>query len=576
MWSFLERLLNSSMFSPHGICLLWEPELIWLHVASDAVIAAAYFSIPVALSIFVSKRRDVDFGWIFWAFALFIMACGFTHILSIITLWVPIYGIEGIVKVLTAAASIVTAVMLWPLLPKVLALPSRRSFALPIALAQEGMHRREAENMLRQSQKMEAIGQLTGGVAHDFNNLLTIISGNLEIAERSLQSWGDTTRDRLTRVIANAANGAQRAAMLTQRLLAFARRQPLDPKLTNVNQLIAGMSDFFRRTVARTSISKSSTAPDFGRSRSTRARWRRRSSISSSMPRTRWPARGKLTIETGNAFVDESYSQQNAGMDIGQYVLIAVSDTGSGMSREVQEKAFDPFFTTKQPGQGTGLGLSQVYGFVKQSGGHVKIYSEFGEGTTIKVYLPRALVAAGRARPSEAPLVGSSGSETILVVEDEEDVRSYLVETLKDLNYDVREAPDGGAALALSEAAPFRIDLLLTDIVMPGLNGRELADQLHRRQPGLRVLFMTGYSRDAIVHQGRLDPGVSLLQKPLTQTILAAKIREISIRGSGRTRHPGVRRDDDGMLDRPIAFSSEVDTGSRQENASKQKTRARF
>jgi signal transduction histidine kinase len=532
MWSFLERLLDSSMFSPHGICLLWEPELIWLHVASDAVIAAAYFSIPVALSIFVSKRRDVDFGWIFWAFALFIMACGFTHILSIITLWVPVYGIEGIVKALTAAASIVTAAMLWPLLPKVLALPSPSQLrAAEVALAQEGMHRREAEDMLRQSQKMEAIGQLTGGVAHDFNNLLTIISGNLEIAERSLQSWGDTTRDRLARVIANAANGAQRAAMLTQRLLAFARRQPLDPKLTNVNQLIAGMSDFFRRTLGENIDLEAVGGAGLWQVEVDPSQMEATILNLVVNAKDAMAGSGKLTIETGNAFIDESYSQQNAGMPVGQYVLIAVSDTGSGMSREVQEKAFDPFFTTKQPGQGTGLGLSQVYGFVKQSGGHVKIYSEVDEGTTIKVYLPRAHLAADRALPNDVPLVGSSGSETILVVEDEDDVRSYLVETLKDLNYRVREAPDGAAALALSEAAPFRIDLLLTDIVMPGLNGRELADRLHRRQPGLKVLFMTGYSRNAIVHQGRLDPGVSLLQKPLTQTILAAKIREILDKG---------------------------------------------
>jgi signal transduction histidine kinase len=368
MWAFFERLLDSSMFSPHGICLLWEPELIWLHVASDAVIAAAYFSIPVALSIFVSKRRDVDFGWIFWAFAIFIMACGFTHVLSIVTLWVPVYGIEGIIKALTAVASIVTAAVLWPLLPKVLALPSPSQLRqAEAALAQEGMHRREAEEMLRHSQKMEAIGQLTGGVAHDFNNLLTIISGNLEIAERSLQSWGDATRERLTRVIANAANGAQRAATLTQRLLAFARRQPLDPRLTNVNQLLAGMSDFFRRTLGENidlefvgGAGPWQVEVDPSQMEAT---------ILNLVVNAKdaMASEGKLTIETSNAFVDESYAQQNADIPVGQYVQIAVSDTGSGMPRDVQEKAFDPFFTTKQPGQGTGLGLSQVYGFVKQS-----------------------------------------------------------------------------------------------------------------------------------------------------------------------------------------------------------------
>jgi signal transduction histidine kinase/ActR/RegA family two-component response regulator len=528
MWAFFERLLDSSMFSPHGICLLWEPELIGLHVASDAVIATAYFSIPVALSIFVSKRRDVDFGWIFWAFALFIMACGVTHVLSIITLWVPIYGIEGIIKALTAAASIVTAVMLWPLLPKVLALPSPSQLRqAEVALAQEGMHRREAEDMLRHSQKMEAIGQLTGGVAHDFNNLLTVISGNLEIAERSLHSWSGSTRERLTRVIANAASGAQRAAMLTQRLLAFARRQPLDPRLTNVNQLLAGMSDFFRRTLGENIDLEFVGGAGLWQVEVDPSQMEAAILNLVVNAKDAMAGKGRLTIETGNAFIDENYSQQNAAMPVGQYVLIAVSDTGAGMSREVQEKAFDPFFTTKQPGQGTGLGLSQAYGFVKQSGGHVKIYSEVDSGTTIKIYLPRASAADSATREVDMPVVGSVGSETILVVEDEADVRTYLVETLRDLNYRVHEASDSAAALALFDSGSLRFDLLLTDIVMPGMNGRQLADALMLRQPSLKVLFMTGYSRNAVVHQGRLDSGVSLLQKPLTQVMLATKIRDI-------------------------------------------------
>jgi signal transduction histidine kinase len=529
MWGFFERLLDSSMLSPHGICLLWEPELIWLHVTSDAVIAASYFSIPIALSIFVSKRRDVDFGWVFWAFALFIMACGFTHLLSIVTLWVPIYGIEGIVKALTAIASIVTAVMLWPLLPKILALPSPSQLrAAEFALAQEGMHRREAEDMLRQSQKMEAIGQLTGGVAHDFNNLLTIISGNLEIAERSLQTWSDAARERLTRAVANAANGTQRAAMLTQRLLAFARRQPLDPRSTSVNQLLGAMSDFFRRTLGENIDLEFVGGAGLWPVEVDAAQLEATILNLVINAKDAMADKGKLTIETSNAFVDEVYSQQNADIPVGQYVQIAVTDTGAGMSREIQERAFDPFFTTKRPGHGTGLGLSQVYGFVKQSGGHVKIYSEVGQGTTVKIYLPRAHVAATAAiGDGDVPMVGSLGNETVLVVEDEGDVRSYLVETLQYLNYRVREAPDGESALALFDADPSRVDLLLTDVVMPGMNGRQLAEELQRRQPGLKVLFMTGYSRNAIVHQGRLDPGVSLLQKPLTQMMLASKIRDV-------------------------------------------------
>jgi CheY-like chemotaxis protein len=236
---------------------------------------------------------------------------------------------------------------------------------------------------------------------------------------------------------------------------------------------------------------------------------------------------GKLTIETSNAFIDEIYALQHSDVVIGQYVLISVTDTGPGMPKDVQERAFDPFFTTKEPGQGTGLGLSQVYGFVKQSGGHVKIYSEVGEGTTIKVYLPRSRQHTEQASEIERRIVGSKGNETVMIVEDDPDVRSYLVETLEGLNYQVREAGNADAALADFAADPKPFDLLLTDIVMPGMNGRLLADEMQKRQPKLKVLFMTGYSRNAIVHQGRLDPGVSLLQKPITQAALGGKVREM-------------------------------------------------
>ncbi|MFZ0114370.1 MAG: histidine kinase dimerization/phospho-acceptor domain-containing protein, partial [Xanthobacteraceae bacterium] len=250
MWAVLQSLLESSTLSPHGICLLWRPELIWLNVSSDAIIALSYFSIPFALAIFVSKRPDVEFGWVFWAFAIFITACGMTHVMSIWTLWVPEYGLEGLVKAVTAAASIITAIMLWPLLPKVLALPSPAQLRHAHAeLENQTAQRLEAEERLRQSHKLEAVGQLTGGVAHDFNNLLTIIIGNLEIAQQNLNSWSKDAENYVRRAIANAMGGARRATALTQRLLAFARRQPLAPTPINVNSLVLSLSEFIRRTL---------------------------------------------------------------------------------------------------------------------------------------------------------------------------------------------------------------------------------------------------------------------------------------------------------------------------------------
>ena len=241
------------------------------------------------------------------------------------------------------------------------------------------------------------------------------------------------------------------------------------------------------------------------------------------------PNGGKLTIETGNAFLDQEYCSTNPEVIPGQYVMIAVSDNGTGMTADVVERAFEPFFSTKSAGQGTGLGLSQVYGFIKQSKGHIKIYSEVGEGTTVKVYLPRLLqdVDRGDTEMQSTDAVEGSGHETILVVEDDRDVRAYLVEILRDLNYRVLSAHDAVSALGLIENAEIRIDLLLTDVVLPGMNGRQLAEQAKNRRPDLKVLFTTGYSRNAIVHQGRLDPGVAMIQKPITQERLAARVRDL-------------------------------------------------
>jgi two-component system, NtrC family, sensor kinase len=383
-----------------------------------------------------------------------------------------------------------------------------------------------AEETLRQSQRLDAIGHLTGGVAHDFNNLLTIIIGNLEAAQRQLEAWTDAVHLQLAQRIGNAMHGAERAATLTKRLLAFARQQPLNPAAIDVNRLLNGLADFLHRTLGEDVSLEIVGAGGVWPVEADAAELEAAILNLALNARDAMPDGGKLTIETANAYLDDGYCRQYPDLRPGQYVQISVTDTGAGMTREVSERAFEPFFTTKQAGQGTGLGLSQVYGFVKQSGGHVKIYSEVGEGTTIKMYLPRF---AGQVLPSAGaksePRRGSPG-ECILVVEDDAEVRAYVVETLRGLGYDVLEAAGGEAALALMDRHR-SISLLLTDVVMPGQNGRKLAEVARQRQASLKVLYMTGYSRNAIVHQGRLDPGVELLQKPLTSEQLAAAVRKV-------------------------------------------------
>jgi PAS domain S-box-containing protein len=399
--------------------------------------------------------------------------------------------------------------------------------------------RRQAQDLLEQArtrmlqvQKMEAIGQLTGGVAHDFNNLLTVIIGNLQSAERNAESSTPSIA-RQRRSISAALRGARRAATLTQRLLAFSRRQPLDPKPLDINRFIAGEVEFLQRSLGETIEIETVGGGGLWQVEVDLDQLESALLNLAVNARDAMPAGGKLTIETSNSFLDEEYCRANPEVQPGQYVVVAVTDNGAGMSKEVIDRAFEPFFTTKQVGQGTGLGLSQVYGFIKQSGGHVKIYSEMGQGTTVKIYLPR-LQAEGPLDIGDDrtdPAQGERG-ETILLVEDDDDVRAYLVETLRDLDYGVLSAHDGISGLAYIKQEDTRIDLLLTDVVLPGMSGRELAHQAQLMRPGLKVLFMTGYSRNAVVHQGRLDPGVQLIQKPITQDQLAARIRDLLDRTS--------------------------------------------
>ena len=311
-------------------------EMFWFQVIPSALFAGVFLIPVMALFVLRSKRPELGTGSLFWAVALFLAGCGVSNLLSIVAVWLPIGGVDGIVKLFTAAAGVVAAAMLWQRLPELLTLPSRAELrTAEAALAREGIHRREAEDMLRQAQNVEAIGQLTGGLAHDFNNLLTVISGNLEIAERSMKSSGDLP-ERLTRVIGNAASGARKAATLTDRLLAFARRQSLDPRPADLNRLLAGMSDAIRRTVGENVQLKIvegaglwEVAIDHSQMESTLLNLVVNA-------RDAMGGKGKLTIETGNVSIDEAYAQQNANVSVGQYVLVAVSDSGDGMTREIQ------------------------------------------------------------------------------------------------------------------------------------------------------------------------------------------------------------------------------------------------
>jgi signal transduction histidine kinase/ActR/RegA family two-component response regulator len=383
--------------------------------------------------------------------------------------------------------------------------------------------RAAAEGQVRQMQKMEAVGQLTGGIAHDFNNMLAVVIGNLNMIQRRMAKG----RTDVGNFVESAMEGANRAATLTGRLLAFSRQQPLAPEPIDPNRLVIGMSDLLARTLGETIVVETVLGAGLWRTQCDSTQLESALVNLAVNARDSMPDGGKLTIETVNTHLDADYAE-DAGAKPGQYVMIAVTDTGVGMTPDVVEKAVDPFFTTKPVGKGTGLGLSQVYGFVKQSGGHFRIYSEPRQGTTVKIYLPRlfgpqAEIAAPAPRAKAVP--HNELKHTVLLVEDDERVRQFALEALLDLGYRVVEADSAARAMGHLQTDA-QVDLLLTDIVMPETNGRQLAEQAVRLKPSLPVLYMTGFTRNAVVHNGMLDPGVNFLPKPFTIDQLAMKVRE--------------------------------------------------
>jgi PAS domain S-box-containing protein len=382
--------------------------------------------------------------------------------------------------------------------------------------------RAELEAQFRQAQKMEAVGRLAGGVAHDFNNLLTVIVGRSEFLRLQLPA-----NDPLLRHVDVIAKGAQRAAKLTGQLLAFSRRQVLQPKVLDLNGVIGGMAEMLRQLIGENIVLVTRPAPGLGQVMADPGQVEQILMNLAVNAHDAMPSGGRLTLETSNVVRDETYARHHMGARPGAYVMLAVTDTGTGMSAETQARLFEPFFTTKGPGKGTGLGLATMYGIVKQSGGNVWVYSELGRGTCFRVYLPRVDAAVDAVEGPDGAGTSPRGHETILLVEDETDLRELALEILEMQGYVVLVAAEAREALRLSEGHAGRIDLLLTDVVMPGMSGRELAVQLAKRRPELGVLYMSGYAADAIASHGVLEPEIMLLQKPYSPAALAHKVREV-------------------------------------------------
>ncbi len=509
-------LFDPAGLTPHGFCLLWQPTLIWTYALSDAGIGLAYFSIPLALGIIARRRRDLIFRPLLLLFAAFILLCGTTHWLDVLTLWVPAYGLQAAVKAATALVSIFTAIVLWRLMPAALALPSPAQFREANAALQA------TEERLYQAQKMEVVGQLTGGIAHDFNNLIQVISGGLTLVERRIASG---RYDEIGRFVDEMRRALNSAASLTNRLLAFSRRQILQPRRIEPDNFIAGLQEFLRRTLGpeiRLGLylgdGRSDVMCDPNQLESVLLNL----AINA---RDAMPDGGQLTIAVIDRSLKASDLADQDNVEPGDYVEIKFTDTGVGMDPSTLSRVFEPFFTTKPAGEGTGLGLSQVYGFVRQSGGFSRIESEPGKGTSVCIFMrsyPRAgaEVNLGTKAASDVPAPSAQG--VVLVVEDQDDVRAQIADVLTAMGCEVVEASDGPRALQIIESRS-PIDLLVTDVGLPGINGRQLADAARAAFPGLPVLMITGYAGRAL-DNAELADGVEILRKPFALDDLGARV----------------------------------------------------
>jgi signal transduction histidine kinase/ActR/RegA family two-component response regulator len=555
------RKLFTADFMPHGMCFLWNPAVLWVNVLSDSVIAAAYYLIPFLLFYFVRRRRDIEFKGIFLAFGIFILACGSTHVLGAITVWNPLYRLDGVVKAITALASVATFFMLIPWLPLLIRLPSPTQLKIvnrhleeeiqERRRAEEETHkanleleervrqrtadlerlvddlrkaierRQEVEGQLIQAQKMEAVGRLAGGVAHDFNNLLTVILGYNEMLREAVRQDADAS-DYANEVL----HAAQRASALTNQLLTFSRRQVAMPRVVNLNQVVEEIEKMLRHIIGEDVELHMHLGPALHSVKADPSHVDQVILNLAVNARDAMPAGGRLTIETANVELTGEYAATHLNITPGNYVMLAVSDTGIGMDALTRSRLFEPFFTTKEKDKGTGLGLSIVYGIVKQNSGEIMVYSEPGQGTVFKIYLP-AISEAPEPEPQEAATVQAApATETVLLVEDEEQVRNLTRTMLARQGYRILEASSGGDALRMAREHPGSIDLLLTDIVMPQMNGVELAREMHAVRPQIRVLFMSGYTDNALVEEQFLTSGVGFIHKPFTSAALQKKVRQ--------------------------------------------------
>ena len=642
MLEWVRRLLESD-FMPHGYCFGWKPDILWLHVTSDGLIALSYFLIPFTLIYLVRARRDFDFRWMAALFGAFILSCGATHVFGIVVLWHPVYRLEGVVKAVTALASMPTAILLIWLAPKAIALPSPRQLQaaneevlrlnrglearveertaelaeaehryrqlfemnpLPmwvrepnggrflavnraatelygyseaeflamtvnqlvlsgntppdpeegkpvlqrharksgapifaevrfrqmrfgseqawLALSTDITERKVLEEQLRHSQKMEAIGRLAGGIAHDFNNLLTVILGYATAAQRKLDA-----ADPVGRSIREVQRAAEHAAALTGQLLAFSRKQVTQPRILDLNAEVRGMTDILHRLLGediqlsvRTDGEPCLVEADAGQL----------SQIILNLAvnaRDAMPQGGRLTIETGSVWREPEDAGDGNVRPAGRYCRLSVSDTGLGIDPEIQPHIFEPFFTTKDPGTGTGLGLSTVYGIVVQHNGWIDVQSEPGHGTTFRIYCPAVASTLQEPAPTAAAEPGNRETATILLVEDQAALRLLAEDLLIEAGHRVLPAANGRAALELAERHNGPIDMLVTDVVMPEMNGPDLAEQLALQRPGLVVLYVSGYTDHALLDRGAVASAAGFLHKPFPPDALPAKVEEL-------------------------------------------------